>query len=293
MKAEKVAHELQRNARKGPRVAMVSWESFFQERYSLARQGRAAFRSRQVRDLTALELGNGFSLVVAVDSDGGIGPRENDVVSVSDYLLGRFAIRVPLMEILSCGGLPLAAFDMLTVPMEDGGKEIIRGIRDELAEADLPKDFPLSGSTEENVPTSMTGVGTTVLGLVHDDDFRPGTSEADDVVLCAGLPKSGPDDEIRLDDEEIVRQSHIRTLLEVDGVHDVLPVGSHGVLYEAKEMAKSAGLRFLESRKATTDLMKSAGPSTCALVSVRAPAGESVVGAVAVPVANLGKLVAQ
>ena len=271
---------------------MVSWEEYFEERYSLARRGRGAFPHRQVRDLTTLELGNGFSLVVAVDSDGGIGPRENDVVRVSDYLLGRFAMRVPLMEILCCGGLPLAAFDMLTVPLEDGGREIIRGLRDELVEADLPKDFPLSGSTEENVPTSMTGVGTAVLGLVHDDDFRPGTSQADDVVLCAGLPKSGPDDEVRLDDEEIVRQSHVKTLLGVDGAHDVLPVGSRGILYEAKEIAKSEGLRFIESGEIEMDLMKSAGPSTCALVSVRAPESQSIARGLAVPVTNLGKLVA-
>ncbi len=272
---------------------MENWEKLFEERYSLARQGQGGFRCRQVRDLTALELGNGFSLVVAVDSDGGIGPRENDVVKVSDYLVGRFAMRVPLIEILCCGALPLAAFDMLTVSMDDGGDEIVRGIRDELAEAGLPENFPLSGSSEDNVPTTMTGVGTTVLGLVHDDDFRPGTSQADDVVLCVGLPKSGPDDEIRLDDEEIVRQSQIRALLGVDGVHDVLPVGSRGALYEAEEMAKSAGLRFVESQEAAIDPMKSAGPSTCVLVSAEAPEIESIADAVAVPVAFLGRLEAQ
>ncbi len=272
---------------------MVTWAKLFEERYSLARQRKGGFPCRQVRDLTALELGNGFSLVVAVDSDGGIGPRENDVVKVSDYLLGRFAMRVPLMEILCCGALPLAAFDMLTVSMKDGGDEIVRGIRDELADAGLPEDFPLSGSTEDNVPTTMTGVGTTVLGLVHDDDSRPGTSRVDDVVLCAGLPKSGPDDEIRLDDGEIVQQSQIRALLEVDGTHDVLPVGSRGALHEAQELAQSADLQFVESREPVIDPMKSAGPSTCVLVSADAAEMESIVDAVAVPVTILGRLEAR
>lgn len=269
---------------------MVSWEECFKERYSLAKQGQGGFRCRQVRDLTALELGNGFSLVVAVDSDGGIGPREHDVVKVSDYLLGRFAMRVPLMEVLCCGALPLAAFDMLTVSMEDGGDEILRGIRDELAEAGLPEDFPLSGSTEDNVPTTMTGVGTTVLGLVHVEDSRPGASKTDDVVLCAGIPKSGPDDEIRLDDDEIVGQSQVRTLLALEGIHDVLPVGSRGVMCEVEEMAKSAGLYFVESGEAAVDCRKSAGPSTCVLVSAQAREVESIAAAVSVPVTNLGRL---
>jgi len=278
-------------SRKWPHVVMVSWEEHFQERYSQARRGRGTFHCRQVRDLTTLELGNRFSLVVAVDSDGGIGPRQNDVVKVSDYLLGRFAMRVPLMEIRCCGALPLAAFDMLTVPLDQGGSEIIRGLRAELMEADLAEDFPLSGSTEENVPTSMTGVGTTLLGLVHEDDFRPGTSRAEDVVLCAGLPKSAPDDEVRLDDKENVRHSHIRALLGLQGVHDVLPVGSRGVLYEAKEMATSAGLGFVESQGVDLDLRKSAGPSTCALVSVGVSESASVAGLLDVPVTEVGRLV--
>src|SRR3989304_7976191 len=138
---------------------MGSWEEHFQELYLTARRGRGTVHWRQVRDLTTLELGNRFSLVVAVDSDGGIGPRQNDVVKVSDYLLGRFAMGVPLMEIRCCGALPLAAFDMLTVPLDQGGSEIIRGLRGELMEAAPAADFPLSRSTEENVPTSMTGVG--------------------------------------------------------------------------------------------------------------------------------------
>ena len=71
--------------------------------YSAARRGDGGFACEQVRDLTKIALGGGFSLVIAVDSDGGIGSRDHDIVRVPEYVLGRFAARVPLMEIIACG----------------------------------------------------------------------------------------------------------------------------------------------------------------------------------------------
>lgn len=272
----------------------MSWTHLFEERYSRARREARGFPSRAVRDLTVLDLAGGFSLVVAVDSDGGIGPREHDVVRVSDYLLGRFAMRVPLLEIVSSGAAPIAAFDMLTMSMGGGGSEIVRGIRAELVEAGLPEDFPLSGSTEDNVPTTMTGVGTTVIGVVAEKDFRPGSSKAGDVVLCAGVPKSGPDDEIRLDDPEIVRPAEIADLRGIEGVHDLLPVGSSGVAHEALVMAQSAGLAFADAAgPPPVDTAKSAGPSTCVLLSMRPSAVDAVADAVTAPVTTVGWLSAR
>ena len=195
------------------------------------------------------------------------------------------------MEVLSCGAIPIAAFDMLTVPMDELGREIVHGVRDELADAGLGADFPLSGSTEDNVPTDSTGVAATVLGLVHQDDFRPGISSSGDRVLCVGHPKSAPGDEITLDDKEIVRPSHIKELLRREGVHDLLPVGSRGVLYEARELASSAGLEFIMTRGTKLDVDKSAGPSTCALSSIAADGGGSIARELSIPVTEIGKLV--
>ena len=269
---------------------MPGLENTLARLYAQAKRGDGGFTCERIRDLTKIDLGNEFSLVVAVDSDGGIGSRANDLVKVPEYVLGRFAVRVPLMEILSCGAIPIAAFDMLTVPMDELGTEIVRGVRDELIEAGLPAEFPLSGSTEDNVPTSSTGVATAVLGLVHQNDFRPGSSTAGDRVLCVGLPKSAPDDEVTLDDPEIVRLSQIGKLLRMDGVHDLLPVGSRGVSYEARELARSAGLRFVVTGDARLDVDKSAGPSTCALASVSAEESGSVARGLRVPVVEFGKL---
>jgi selenophosphate synthetase-related protein len=210
----------------------IAGEAKFSSLYLALKKGLNPFQTSQVRDLTKIGLGNKYALIIAVDSDGGIGPLPADVVKCSDYTLGRFAIRVPLMEIIASGAYPLAAFDMLTLPMQPHGIEVIRGIQAELAEAGLNEDFPLSGSTEDNIPTSMTGVGTLVMGLVKEEDFRPGSSQLGDQVLCLGLPKSGPEDVVSLEDDDIIRLSQLKEVTMMEGVNDILPVGSRGVLFE-------------------------------------------------------------
>lgn len=258
--------------------------------YSHLKKGENNFKHSQVRDLTKIGLGNGYSLIVAVDSDGGIGSRPGDFVKTDDYLVGRFAMRVPLLEILASGALPLAAFDTLTLPMDDHGLKIIKGIKDELMEAGLGKDFPLSGSTEDNVPTKETGIGTMVIGIVHDRDFRPGTGVAGDVVVCLGIPKSAPGDKVTIDDAQIVKLKEIRQISEKSDIHDILPVGSHGVLYEAMKMADSAGLNFRVLENSGIDLKKSGGPGTCIILSCKEMMGKALRKLTGAPVTKIGQL---
>jgi selenophosphate synthetase-related protein len=248
------------------------------------------FRSSQVRDLTVIELSAEFFLVVAVDSDGGIGPKPNDVVRVSGYDAGRFGTRVPLMEILACGAVPIAAFDSLAVEMEPLGREIIRGVRDELHSIGLPAEFPLSGSTEDNVPTSQTGMGVVVLGCVKRSDFRPGSSMNGDEIFAIGTPKSGPEDTIDLKDRDIADSTSLARILHVTGVHDILPVGSKGIMHEVEELARTASLEFVPHPMESIDKRKSAGPSTCFLVSA-APGTEELLSLAAErPVRLIGSL---
>jgi hypothetical protein len=247
-------------------------------------------RIHSVRDLTRIHLDQHYSLIVAVDSDGGIGPMEADTVFCPAYELGRFAIRVPLVEILCSGAIPLAAYDMLTMKMEGVGAEILRGIRDELKLAGYGEDFHLSGSTEDNVPTKMTGVGTTIIGLVHSNDFRPGSSQPEDRVACLGLPKSAPEDTVRTNDPEIMQQSDLKVLLEISGVHDILPVGSHGIGYEADAMAKAAGLAFVPDADCRLSFQKSAGPSTCVIASCMDGAIKLISKQINAPVTLMGKM---
>jgi hypothetical protein len=59
----------------------------------------------------------------------------------------------------------------------------------------------------------------------------------------------------------------VRSVRARDGVHDILPVGSHGVRYELRELAVAAGLDAVVDAKCPVDLNCSGGPATCVLVS--------------------------
>lgn len=259
------------------------------EFYQNIKTNSAHIITTQIRDLTKINIGQGISLIVAVDSDGAIGPLDGDVVKCSAYQTGRFAMRVPLLEILASGAIPIAAFDMLTVPMKPYGSEIVRGIRDELTEAGLGVNFPLSGSTEDNVPTNQTGIGTTLIGFVHENELRPGTSQPGDVILCIGAPKSGPEDKITLDDKDIISQEDFFQLRQITTIHDILPVGSHGILFEAEEMARLASLKIDYMESPVINLRKSAGPATCVLISGTEETITGIKNKVKAPLFYIGK----
>lgn len=245
---------------------------------------------KTIRDLTLIRVSDKHYMVIAVDSDGGIGPQEGDVVKIPAYVLGRFAIRVPLLEILASGATPVCAFDMLTMPMNEIGKDILRGIKDELKAAELSDDFPVSGSTEDNVPTNMTGIATTIVGMIHKDELRPGSSQEGDLIISVGKPKSGPDDKVTLDDVEIISQKSMHLLTKTDGVHDILPVGSHGIAYEVEQIAITARLSVEYNNKIELNIKKSAGPSSCVLVSCTEKAYDELKSHCLTPVFKIGKL---
>lgn len=245
---------------------------------------------RKVRDLSVVPVTDEFNMVVACDSDGGIGPKKHDFVEVPGEVLGRFAVRVPLMELLSAGAIPVLVVDTLTVEMEPSGRDIIDGIRTELALVGLDPDKVLTGSTEDNVPTVQTGVGIVVIGCVTENDFKPGSSQDGDLVVCVGTPKSAPDDEVDLSDPEIADILCARTLAKLDFVHDILPVGSKGIIHEQSELAESAGLVIQSQPDQGLDIYKSGGPSTCVLASLSEEKLDFLKAAVGQPVYRVGRL---
>lgn len=248
------------------------------------------FPTRSVRDLLISELTDDFWMVVACDSDGGIGPKKYDSVFSSAYDLGRFGARVPIMELLASGAIPVLIVDTLCVEMNPTGKEIICGIRDEASEAGMNGDLVVTGSTEDNVITYQTGIGVTVIGFVHKKDFKPGVSNKNDIVVCIGIPKSAPEYKVQLNDSEITDSKLIRQLVSLQFIHDVLPVGSKGIVHEFNELAKSAGLLPYYFESENIDYTKSGGPSTCCIASLPKSHLDILKMSINKPITSIGKL---
>jgi len=223
-------------------------------------------KTRQVRELRIVELDRDRCRVIACDSLGAVGNKELDELRVPYFIVGRCAARVPLMEVLAVGAQPVLISDGLTVEMEPSGREIIAGIKHELQLLGLEDKCHLTGSTEENFVTRQSGLGITVVALARPEELRTGRVQPGDEILCFGLPKLGA--EVNLDDPAIVHPSTVLRLLERPEVHEMVPVGSKGILFEARLLAAPRRGQLNLDPNCPLPLRKSAGPATCLLAAV-------------------------
>lgn len=221
---------------------------------------------KKVRDLTIIELDNNTTLVIACDSCGAIGMKEGDALKVPPFYVGKFTARVALLEVLCAGAKVIAITNNVCNEMEPTALEIIKGIKDELAEA-LIEDTVLTGSTEENFKTTSTAVGITVIGTVKPNKLRVNAIKTDAVIIAIGMPKVG--DEINYNgDKDLVAYSQIKTLQALEGVYEIVPVGSKGIAYECRQLALANNLDLELENEQKMDLLKSGGPATCAIAAV-------------------------
>ncbi len=219
------------------------------------------------RDLTVCST-DGVCIVCACDSCGGVGEKQGDVLKYPAYITGRYTARGALMEIISYGCKVVSVSDTVCCEMLPTGKEIIRGVIDEMALAGIDKSL-LNGSTEENMTTTMTGVGVSVIGLC--DKPRQFEVNAGDFGVLFGKIKSGSDilDTPGVIDEEIICYDDIKAIRNIEKTAEIVPIGSKGIKYEALLLSKLHNLKFEFSDSFNGDILKSGGPSTAALVSVK------------------------
>lgn len=227
--------------------------------------------------------------VLACDSNAGIGERPNDALRQPPHETGYSAAKVPLMEVLATGATPFVVTNALGGPRDDYGRQILAGIQAALDELDTP--VTLTGSDETNVPTQQTAVGVTVVGRAPTAALRLGGTRLGDVVACVGLPKDGLLIPYTEGEDDIANLRDMQNAARVDGVHEILPVGSRGVAYEAQQLAAGAGAS-VGLRDTPMDLDASAGSSTCFLVAL--PAGQvgALGAAVRPPVTVVGEILA-
>ncbi|RIV21825.1 hypothetical protein D2Q93_10130 [Alicyclobacillaceae bacterium I2511] len=246
-------------------------------------------RVQRFRDLTLIFSADAQVWVVACDGVGGIGQQPADAVAAHPTLVGHFALRVPLMEVLAAGAWPVAVTNTLTSPRGDYSAAIVAALRDLGAQVGLTNPEAFNGSTEDNVPTVQTGVGVTVLAVATRADLALGSAHSGQQLGLVGLPKSAPKHTIILDDPEMVSLPELLALRQLPGVSDIVPVGSRGIYAEVEDLAASAGLGF-EVSGPRGDWTDSGGPSSCAVFACDSSAVAAVGQILHAPLAWLGTL---
>ena len=239
------------------------------------------------RDLSLIQITPEKMLVISCDSLGGIGLKEEDKVEVSNQIVGRFTLRVALMELLAVGVEPITIVNNLSVEYENTGKEIIAGIKEELGIIDLDSADLLTGSTEENIETVQTGMGITAIGLAEVKELDLAASQDGDLLVAIGKPKVGA--EVLAAAEEIADLKAMKDLRNIDYIHDLLPVGSKGISYEASLLAQINNLK-LELKESPLDLDKSAGPATVVLAALEPDKVNKLREEINKPLTVIGKL---
>lgn len=222
--------------------------------------------TRKYRDLTLIDINADQMLVVTCDSAGGIGNKENDLVQTSPEIVGQMTTEVGLMEMVAFGAQPITVVDTLSVEMEDTGRRILKGIKKALEPLELDLENVITGSTEENIPVTLTGVGITIIGIINKEEWEKPQTKKGQVAVVVGLPKIG--DEVLKDTGTIMDLQKLLDLKKKDSVKEILPVGSKGILSELEKMAETNNIRFILEEKQAIDLEKSAGPSTSVITSM-------------------------
>lgn len=220
------------------------------------------------RDVLIFESEHGEVMVIGCDSAGGIGPKILDKIKVNGYILGKFTARVALMEVLSTGAKPICLVDTLSVEPEPTGTDIIRGVKDEAKEAGLDPNLAVTGSSEKNISVEQTGIGVTVIGITRKGSLKIGLSKPKDVVVAIGVPCVGNEVVLAEKERRIADISDLLKLLDIDFIHEVIPVGSEGIVHEIGIIAKESNLKFKLLDQSKVDATKSAGPATVILASL-------------------------
>jgi selenophosphate synthetase-related protein len=241
-------------------------------------------------DVTILGVSTGHSIVVGSTSSGAVGPKPMDEVKVDGHVLGKFMARVALMDVAATGAFPLLLSVTLGVEKEPTGRQILEGIRSEARVLGLDPNQVLMENTEDNFETVQTGAGLTVVGFANAEELRLGKTSPSDLIVAVGKPKIGDEvlpAEVR---GEIADLRSIISLSQKKYVHDIAPVGTLGIAYEARMMAYAVGRQLKLAETQGLDFNKSAGPATVILVTVNREKLDELTVLLSKPITVIGEI---
>ena len=204
-------------------------------------------------------------LAIACDISASIGYKPDDVLEVDPRITSAYSLRVAMLELLAVGAEPFLLVSLCGNEWEDTGLKFYEGIRSELALAGY-SNLPINGSTEENMMTTMSSIGVTLLGKVSIQHALIRRIKSGQHCYQCGYPYLGPD--VLTHREEIPTYDDVRYLHSLEGVSEIVPIGSKGALNEARQTADANAYTFEVLQDETVEQVGqlTAGPATSLLV---------------------------
>lgn len=240
------------------------------------------------RDLDFIPWDEKSCLVISCDSAGGIGDKKGDVIFAEPRVLGYHTASVALMEMLSIGVFPFFLSNTLSVEMDPTGLEIIKGIKDALSILDLDSKVEITGSTEENINVTSSGMGLTLMGRVSRKDFRFPKTKDQDVAAVIGSPACGQG-VTDGDESSFFSLKALKKIMGKDYIHEIIPAGSRGIDHEITQLIERSKLIFRQWDTVNFDIYASAGPATSALVTLNRDHLELLRKDIEIPVIVIGE----
>lgn len=207
------------------------------------------------------------SLVFSCDTSSSSGEKSSDYLNVSPELTARYCLRVALIELLAINANPTMTFNLFGNELNPTGEKMMEGIQSELELAGFP-ELMQNGSTEENMPTSMTSLSVLLVGEASNDEILINKAKVGNLVVQIGRRAVGT--EVLEFEKKMIRYEDVKKLRSLPKVKEIVPVGSKGILYEAETLAEVNGLSFKLDNNLQDDpeLNKSAGPASTVLIAV-------------------------
>ncbi|WP_027408636.1 AIR synthase related protein [Anoxybacteroides tepidamans] len=223
-----------------------------------------------MRDVLFLPLGENEELVIAADGSAAIGLKEADIVCAPYETVAYFAARVALMEAMCVGAEPIAVV-LQNFNGDEAWNALCAGVRQALSE--LQFTLPLVGSSESNFPTLQSALGVTVIGKVRTKRKRMAITPKDAQFAVIGEPLVG-DDVLKRHDRALPL-SLFRRLLSIEGIFELVPIGSKGIAYELQQLFEDNRMEAAPFAS-PLPLHVSSGPATSLLISFHPQAQKEI-----------------
>lgn len=217
-----------------------------------------------MRDVSFVPLGEGRELVISSDNAAFIGEKEADEVKAPYEVVAEALFRVAYMENRAVGADPVS---VILYDFSGGeGWRRISGAIEELGKK-TGYHLPVTGSTESNFPLPQSAFAIAILGQVNSESKKVRKTPKTAKFAVIGEPLVG--EEVRTKRESIAPLHLFDQLLQLDGVYEVLPVGSKGIAGETRGLLEDNNLLSDVSFHCDLDIEKSGGPATCFVVTYK------------------------